>query len=119
MPAGPDDAGQVIPIIDPAGVRRAPRVPDQERADSEVGECLPFLLGFVHRATGVEPDMAVRIDQTRKYPSGGHRFRRRDRLVCDPAIHDVDVARILRRQGYARDPQDIRGGRWPVRPVGH
>src|SRR4029453_529796 len=46
MPAGPDDAGQVIPIIYPAGVRWAPRVPDQERAGSEVGEGRPFLPRF-------------------------------------------------------------------------
>ena len=66
--AGPDDLRQVLAVVDPAGVGGRPRVADEQRAGVPVGQRL--LLGHLvrHRAVLVEPDVAVRVDETRDDP---------------------------------------------------
>ena len=77
VPAGADDLGQVVALVDPARVAGLARVADEQRAAVAVGERL--LLGLVARRTAPwasEPDVAVRVDEAREHPAARASARR-------------------------------------------
>ena len=63
VPAGADQPGQVLAVVDPGGVGGRAAVPQQQRAGVPVGDRLLLLGGLVDGAFLVQPDVAVRIDE--------------------------------------------------------
>lgn len=82
--ARPDDLREVGAGVDPPGVGGRPRVPQQQRPGLPLAERLLLGGGFVDRPARVEPDVAVRVDQTGQRPPP-HRDGLRGRAyVGDP-----------------------------------
>ena len=63
MAAHPDQPGQVVAVLDPAGVGGTPAVAQQQGAGVTVGDRLRLGRFPVDLAVLVEADMAVRVDQ--------------------------------------------------------
>ena len=69
VPARPDDARQVLPLVDPARVGRAAGVADEQGAGVAVGAGLLLLGGAVDGAVLVQADVAVRVDEAGQHPA--------------------------------------------------
>jgi hypothetical protein len=104
--AGPNDPGQVRPVVDPPRVARRTRIPNQQDTGVTVREGLPLGVLARHRPTGVQSDMAVQVDQTGQYPTFGDRLRARHGLECDTTLTYPEVAVLPLRQ---HDPPDMQG----------
>ena len=113
VPTRSDDARQVGAVVDPAGVGRGAGIAHQQGSRVTVGERLVLRSGVVHRAAGVESDMAVGVHQTGQDPAF-HGLDVRTRgwdVIRDPAADDPDlVADLLRSdQDTSLDVQHRRG----------
>ena len=75
VPAGPDDLRQVLAVVDPAGVGRATRRRGSAgcRRRGRSSACFSAVAASTG-AVGVQPDVAVRVDQPGQRPAGhgGH-----------------------------------------------
>ena len=116
--AGPDDPRQVFSPIDPPGVRRAPRVADEQRAGVAVGAGLRLGGRLVDRATRVQADVAVRVDEARQHPAAQHLHVGSGTArpgIRDPAVDNPDArARVVRSDEHLPlDPQHRRHARHP------
>src|SRR6185312_3824839 len=69
MAAGPDDAREVMVIVEASGVDRRPAVAQQQRADASLGFGLCDRFVEVGRAVFAQPDVAMRVDETGHYPA--------------------------------------------------
>ena len=67
--AGADDLGEVLALVDPAGVTGLAGVADEQRAGVAIGAGLPLRLLAGHLAVRSEPDVAVRVDEPREHPA--------------------------------------------------
>ena len=92
MPARPDQPGQVVAVLDPAGVGGAPAVAEQQRAGVAVGDRLRLGRLTVDLAVLVETEVAVRVDEAGDDPAAGHGLGAGLWLEGDPAVDDVEVA---------------------------
>ena len=64
MATVPDDAGQVVAVVEGAGVDRRPAVAQQQCANPAFGlGLLDALVEVVDRAMRAEADMTVRVDE--------------------------------------------------------
>ena len=69
VPPGSDDLGQVVALVDPAGVGGRPGVPDEQGAVVAVGDGLRLGGRVVDGSVPVEPDVAVGVDHARDEPA--------------------------------------------------
>ena len=84
--------GQVVAVVDPAGVGRRAGVADQQRAGVAVGERLLLAGRLVDGAVRVEPDVAVRVDQPGQHPAGdGLVAAAGGAVVGDPAVDHPEL----------------------------
>jgi hypothetical protein len=89
MAPGPNDAGQVIAIVEAAGVDWRAAVAQQQSARLALGFGLGDRLVEFDAALRAQPDMAVRIDQPRQNPATvENRVCAADRFAADPTVHD-------------------------------
>ena len=79
VPAGPDQAGQVVALLHPTGVAGRSAVAQEQRTGVAVGDRLPLGLRVLDGAVRSETDVAVRVDQA------GHDPARRPRTRLPPA----------------------------------
>jgi hypothetical protein len=86
-----DQAGQVVAVVDPAGVDRGPAVTQQQRPRVAVGDRLPLALLVADAAVRVEAHVAVRVDQPRHDPPLGDELGAALGLVGHQPVHDVQV----------------------------
>ena len=120
MPAHPDQPGQVVAVLDPAGVGGAPAVAEQQRAGVAVGDRLRLGRLPVDLAVLVEPDVAVRVDQTGDHPAAGHGLGPGLWLEGDPAVDDVEVAGLAVGEDRSGDAQGSHAsGPYPPSVPGH
>ena len=97
MPPGPDDPGQVVVVVEAAGVGRRSGVAQQQRTDVAFGFGLPDRLVEVDGAVQAEADVAVRVDQAGNDPSAAVEdgVRAADRLGGQHAVDDPPLHRLL------------------------
>ena len=91
--SGPDDAGQIIAVVEAAGIRRRAAVAQQQRPDVAFGLGLNDRVVERDLAMRTEPDVAVGVHQSGQNPADsgspedgvgpGHRFGA-DVAVDDP-----------------------------------
>ncbi len=105
VPTHPDQPGQVVAVLDPAGVGGAAAVAQQQRPGVAVGHGLGLGLVAADLAVLVEPDVAVRVDQAGHDPTARDRLGTRLWLVGDPAVHDVEVAGLTVGEDRSGDVQ--------------
>ncbi len=96
MPPRPDDAWQIVVVVQRPRVDRRSRVTQQQSPDASFGLGLRDRPGQVGVSSAVlDADMTVRVDEPGQYP---------------PAVVDeVGIGDGLRRQDAAVDPQVDRG----------
>ena len=89
MPPGPNDAGQVVAVVEAAGVDRRSAVAQQQRADIAVRLGLGDRLVEFDGASRPQPYVAVRIDQPGDNPAAvENRVSAADRFAADSAVND-------------------------------
>ncbi len=105
VPSGTDQPGQVLAVVHPRRVGGRSAVAQQQRPGVAVGDRL--LLGgrLVHRAVVVEAHVAVGVDQAGHDPAATGVLGRRDGLVGDVPVDDVEVARLSVGQHRSTEPQ--------------
>ena len=103
VPAGPDDARQVVAVVDPVGVDRVRRR-RAAAARRRRGRRPPAPRGrLVDAAVRVQPDVAVRVDQARQHPAAvGDGLGAGDRLVAEQAVGRRPTGRAARRPAARR-----------------
>ncbi len=122
VPARADDARQVVPVVDPAGVGGRAGVAQQQRARVAIGDRLLLAGRGVHRAVLVEADVAVGVDQAGQCPAlddGGLARAARPFVRDAPVDHPQFVAYVLRADQHP--PLDVqhRHPRHPRHPRRH
>jgi hypothetical protein len=89
VPAGADDARQVVAVVEAAGVDRRSAVAQQQCAGLTIGLGLRDRLLEFNAASRTQPDMAVGIDQPGQNPAAvENRVGAADRFAADPVIGD-------------------------------
>lgn len=91
VPSGPDQARQVVAVVDPPRVGRAAGVAKEQGTAVPVGERLPLLDLRRNGAVGVQPDVAVCVHQSRHEVALRDRPSVRDRFVRDAPVDDVQL----------------------------
>jgi hypothetical protein len=105
VPTHPDQPRQVVAVLDPAGVGRAPAVAKQQRSGVTVGDRLRLGRLPVHLTVLVEPDVAVRVDQPRHHPAAGHGLGSGLWFEGDSAVDDVEVTGLAVGEDRSGDAQ--------------
>ena len=108
--AAPDQAGQVVAVVDPGGVGGHARVADQQGAAVAVLDRLTLGLLVVDRAVVVEPDVAVGVGQTGHDPAARDELGARLGLIGDVTVDDVQLGGLAVGQDRAGEPQRSHGG---------
>src|SRR5580698_4060178 len=89
MPTGPNDAGQVVAIVEAAGVDRRTAIAQQQGTGVALGFGLRDRVVEFDAALRTQPDVAVRVDQSGQNPAAvEYRVRAADRFAADPAVND-------------------------------
>ena len=89
----------------PAGVGRRAAVAQEQRAGVAVGDRLLLRRRLVDGAVGVEAEVAVGVDQPGHDPALGRGLGSGLLLEGDPAVDDVEVARLAVRQHGAAESE--------------
>jgi hypothetical protein len=89
--AGSDQPGQVVAVVDPAGVGRGAAVADQQGPGIAVGQRLRLGLLLGDRPVVVEPQVAVGVDQAGDDPALRRGLGAGLLLEGDAAVDDVQV----------------------------
>ena len=101
----PDQPRQVVAVVHPPGVGGRAGVADQQRPGVAVLDGLGLRLLVADRAVVVEPDVAVRVHQTRDDPSLGGRLRAGLVLERDPPVDDIEVADLAVGEHRPTEPR--------------
>ena len=75
VPPGPNDPRRIRRLLQPPGVAGSACVPDQQCAGIAVRHRLGVRNVVVHGTAGSQPDVAVRVHETRQYPAVQHNVR--------------------------------------------
>ena len=105
VPAGPDQPRQVVAVVDPAGVGGRAAVAEQQRAARRGPRSPAARWPRRDRAVVVETEVAVGVDQPGTIQPSTARSAPGTRLVGDPAVDDVQLARLAVGQDRAGEPE--------------
>ncbi len=97
--------GQVVAVLDPAGVGGRAAVAQEQGAGVAVVDGLLLGGGLVDGTVGVQPDVAVGVDQPGHDPALGRGLGAGDGLERDGTVDDVQVAGLAVGQDRAAEPQ--------------
>ena len=100
-----DQSRQIFALLDPPSVGGRPTVTDQQGTGVTIGDCLRLGLLLADRATVIQAQMTVSVDEARHDPPLGHELCTGLRLIGDQAIDHVEISRLPGRQGRAVESQ--------------